>query len=393
MLPACGSTAGRDGGPAAIGCTGLARRRYEEPRVLRHGPRQLTSRPTPTSPGERHTPQPADHRPALLLAMGPGIAERLFADRHRDRLTALARTDPHLVAHDLAAPTPPVAAALADAEVLLTCWGAPPLTAESWPRPPGCARSSTRRARSSTTSPTPSGTAASRSPRPPRPTPCPSPSTRSPRSSSPASRPALGPALPRLRAHHDLRRNSTSAGNYRRTVGHRRRLPDRPPRDRAAAPLRPAGAALRPVRRRRRGRRTRRRSARRWTSCCAPQRHRHRARPAAAGHPPHDRRRAARADAGRRDPDQHRARLARRRGGAAAASCVAGRLRRRTRRHRPRTLPAGSPLYDLPNVLLTPHIAGSLGNELHRMADQALGRAGAVHGRAALRGPGASRGP
>ncbi len=33
---------------------------------------------------------------------------------------------------------------------------------------------------------------------------------------------------------------------------------------------------------------------------------------------------------------------------------------------------ASSPLYDLPNVLLTPHVAGSLGNELHRMADQAL---------------------
>jgi phosphoglycerate dehydrogenase-like enzyme len=34
----------------------------------------------------------------------------------------------------------------------------------------------------------------------------------------------------------------------------------------------------------------------------------------------------------------------------------------------PEVLPADSPLYDLPNVLLTPHIAGSLGNELHRMA-------------------------
>ncbi|MFC7220843.1 hydroxyacid dehydrogenase [Streptomyces polyrhachis] len=33
--------------------------------------------------------------------------------------------------------------------------------------------------------------------------------------------------------------------------------------------------------------------------------------------------------------------------------------------------PADSPLYDLPNVLLTPHIAGSLGNELLRMADLA----------------------
>jgi len=29
----------------------------------------------------------------------------------------------------------------------------------------------------------------------------------------------------------------------------------------------------------------------------------------------------------------------------------------------------GSPLYTLPNVFLTPHIAGSLGDELHRMAD------------------------
>ncbi|MFB6616513.1 hydroxyacid dehydrogenase [Streptomyces sp. NPDC085524] len=39
----------------------------------------------------------------------------------------------------------------------------------------------------------------------------------------------------------------------------------------------------------------------------------------------------------------------------------------------PEVLPADSPLYDLPNVLLTPHIAGSLGNELHRTADAAIG--------------------
>ncbi|MEU3841816.1 hydroxyacid dehydrogenase [Streptomyces sp. NPDC028635] len=38
----------------------------------------------------------------------------------------------------------------------------------------------------------------------------------------------------------------------------------------------------------------------------------------------------------------------------------------------PEVLPAHSPLYDLPNVLLTPHIAGSLGNELHRMAAAAV---------------------
>ncbi|MGW3646451.1 hydroxyacid dehydrogenase [Streptomyces sp. NPDC000878] len=33
----------------------------------------------------------------------------------------------------------------------------------------------------------------------------------------------------------------------------------------------------------------------------------------------------------------------------------------------PEPLPADSPLYDLPNVFLTPHIAGSLGNELARL--------------------------
>ena len=30
---------------------------------------------------------------------------------------------------------------------------------------------------------------------------------------------------------------------------------------------------------------------------------------------------------------------------------------------------ADSPLYTMPNVFLTPHIAGSLGNEVHRMAE------------------------
>lgn len=37
----------------------------------------------------------------------------------------------------------------------------------------------------------------------------------------------------------------------------------------------------------------------------------------------------------------------------------------------PEPLPVDSPLFDLPNVLLTPHVAGSLGLELHRMADSA----------------------
>ncbi|GAB2596668.1 hydroxyacid dehydrogenase [Streptomyces capparidis] len=38
----------------------------------------------------------------------------------------------------------------------------------------------------------------------------------------------------------------------------------------------------------------------------------------------------------------------------------------------PEPLPDSSPLYDLPNVVVTPHIAGSLGSETRRMADAAL---------------------
>ncbi|WP_443033966.1 hydroxyacid dehydrogenase [Streptomyces sp. CA2R106] len=38
----------------------------------------------------------------------------------------------------------------------------------------------------------------------------------------------------------------------------------------------------------------------------------------------------------------------------------------------PDPLPAGSPLYDLPNVTLTPHVAGSMGNEHYRLAHSAL---------------------
>ncbi|MGV4981330.1 hydroxyacid dehydrogenase [Streptomyces sp. NRAIS4] len=46
---------------------------------------------------------------------------------------------------------------------------------------------------------------------------------------------------------------------------------------------------------------------------------------------------------------------------------VSGRLRAILDVTEPEPLPAGSPLYGLPNVFLTPHIAGSLGNELERL--------------------------
>ena len=42
----------------------------------------------------------------------------------------------------------------------------------------------------------------------------------------------------------------------------------------------------------------------------------------------------------------------------------------------PDVLPADSPLFTLPNVVLTPHIAGSLGTELHRMAASAIAEIG-----------------
>jgi phosphoglycerate dehydrogenase-like enzyme len=38
----------------------------------------------------------------------------------------------------------------------------------------------------------------------------------------------------------------------------------------------------------------------------------------------------------------------------------------------PEVLPSDSPLYDLPNVVLTPHIAGALGVELQRLGDTAI---------------------
>ena len=33
-------------------------------------------------------------------------------------------------------------------------------------------------------------------------------------------------------------------------------------------------------------------------------------------------------------------------------------------------MPVDSPLFELPNLFLTPHIAGSIGTEIQRLADQ-----------------------
>ncbi|MFF7330063.1 NAD(P)-dependent oxidoreductase [Streptomyces sp. NPDC008150] len=58
--------------------------------------------------------------------------------------------------------------------------------------------------------------------------------------------------------------------------------------------------------------------------------------------------------------------------GALTRELVAGRLNAVLDVTDPEPLPADSPLYDLPNVLLTPHLAGSLGGELARLADFAI---------------------
>lgn len=59
-------------------------------------------------------------------------------------------------------------------------------------------------------------------------------------------------------------------------------------------------------------------------------------------------------------------------GDALTAELVAGRLDAVLDTTEPEILPADSPLYDLPNVFLTPHIAGALGSETQRLADHAV---------------------
>jgi phosphoglycerate dehydrogenase-like enzyme len=57
---------------------------------------------------------------------------------------------------------------------------------------------------------------------------------------------------------------------------------------------------------------------------------------------------------------------------ALEAEAVTGRIGAFIDTSDPEPLPAGSPLYDLENVVLTPHIAGSLGNEIARMGALAV---------------------
>jgi phosphoglycerate dehydrogenase-like enzyme len=57
---------------------------------------------------------------------------------------------------------------------------------------------------------------------------------------------------------------------------------------------------------------------------------------------------------------------------ALVAELVSGRIDAVIDVTEPEVLPADSPLYELPNVVLTPHIAGALGVEVRRLGDSAL---------------------
>ena len=57
---------------------------------------------------------------------------------------------------------------------------------------------------------------------------------------------------------------------------------------------------------------------------------------------------------------------------ALTRECVSGRLCAFVDTADPEPTPSDSPLYDLPNVVLTPHIAGSLGTEISRLGDLAV---------------------
>ncbi|MFD5101387.1 hydroxyacid dehydrogenase [Streptomyces albidochromogenes] len=312
-----------------------------------------------------------DTQPSLLLAMAPGIAERLFTDGHRTRLAALARTDPYLVAHDLAAPGPRVAAALAEAEVLLTCWGATPLTAEVLDTAPnlravvhaaGSVKHHVTQACWDRGIAVTSAAAAN---------------------ALPVAEYTLAAILfagkrvlhaaaryRALRADHDWREELHGAGNHRRTVGIvgasriGRRVVEllRPfdldvllydpyvaPREAAAlgvelAPLDDLCARSSVV------------------SVHAPQL-------PATRHMIGTRQLAA-MPAGATLINTARGSLVDE--AALLPELASGRLHAVLDVTEPELPPPDSPLYDLPNVLLTPHIAGSLGDELHRMADQSL---------------------
>uniref|UniRef100_A0AAU2V3J3 Hydroxyacid dehydrogenase n=1 Tax=Streptomyces sp. NBC_00003 TaxID=2903608 RepID=A0AAU2V3J3_9ACTN len=312
-----------------------------------------------------------DNRPALLLAMGPGIADRLLAERHRTRLAALTRTDPQLVAHDLAAPTGPVAAALAEARILLTCWGAPPLTRDVLDAAPNL-RAVVHAAGSVKHHITDAcwerGIAVT---------------SAAAANALPVAEYTLAAILfagkevlrsaqryAELRTAPEWLSETERTGNYRRTVGivgasriGRRVIELLRPFDFEVLLYDPyvsgteavsLGVEQVPL-----------------DALCARS-------SVVSVHAPQlpethrmiDARRLALMPTGATLVNTARGSLVDE--PALLAELLSGRLHAVLDVTDPELPPRESPLYDLPNVLLTPHIAGSLGNELHRMADQAL---------------------
>ncbi|MGI8867875.1 MAG: hydroxyacid dehydrogenase [Mycobacteriales bacterium] len=74
-------------------------------------------------------------RPTTVLAMHPELPDRLFTPESRARLSAIAEIDQSVVVTDVHAPE--WAGVLGPAEVLLTCWGVRPLDREVLDRAPG----------------------------------------------------------------------------------------------------------------------------------------------------------------------------------------------------------------------------------------------------------------
>ncbi|PWK88438.1 phosphoglycerate dehydrogenase-like enzyme [Lentzea atacamensis] len=68
------------------------------------------------------------HRPEVMLAMSPDVADQQFGALELARLRRLAKLGDPLVAHDFSAPA--VRRRLASVEVLITSWGCPPIDSD-----------------------------------------------------------------------------------------------------------------------------------------------------------------------------------------------------------------------------------------------------------------------
>ncbi len=84
----------------------------------------MSNPPNPTAVNGSSPASPR-RRPRALLAMTPDLVGRLVDDETMDRLTTLAELDPVFVVDDFT--TPEAAAVLAETEVIVSSWGCPPL--------------------------------------------------------------------------------------------------------------------------------------------------------------------------------------------------------------------------------------------------------------------------